>query len=88
LCLTILLENRKDYDFDVKVFLAREEAIQDVLLSYYWFVCDKVLQVSSGDVGIHEFEETIGIVLVETKVELGEGRCDWCWLVGDDVLGP
>ena len=45
-----------------------------------WFVSDKVLKVTSGDVGIHELEKTIGVAL------LGEGNGDWSWFVGHEVL--
>jgi hypothetical protein len=45
-----------------------------------WLVSNKVLEVSSSNIGIHEFEETVSIAL------LGKGNGDWCWLVSDEVL--
>ena len=45
-----------------------------------WLVSDKVLEVSSSDVGVHELEKTIGIRF------LGETNGDWGWLVSDEVL--
>ena len=55
----ILFENKKGVDFDVSDFLAKEEEIQDILMSDFWLACDEVLKVSSGDVGIHELEENL-----------------------------
>jgi len=48
--------------------------------NWCWLVGDEVLEVSSGDVGVHELEKSIGIGL------LGKGNGNWCWLVGDEVL--
>jgi len=45
-----------------------------------WLISDEVLQVSSGHVGVHELEETIGVRL------LSEGHGNWGWLVGNKVL--
>ena len=45
-----------------------------------WLVSDEVLEVASGDVGVHKLEESIGVGL------LGEGNGDWGWLVSDKVL--
>ena len=45
-----------------------------------WLISDEVLQVSSGHVGVHELEETIGVRL------LSEGHGDWGWLIGHEVL--
>jgi hypothetical protein len=45
-----------------------------------WFVSDEVLEGSSGHVGVHELEKTIGVAL------LGEGNGDWSGFVGDEVL--
>jgi hypothetical protein len=45
-----------------------------------WLVSDEILKVSSGNVGVHKFEETISIGL------LGESDSDWGWLVGNEVL--
>jgi len=45
-----------------------------------WLISDKVLKVTSGDIGIHKFEEAIGIRL------LGKTDSDWRWLIGDEVL--
>ena len=45
-----------------------------------WLVGDEVLEVSSGDVGVHKLEEAIGIRL------LGKSNGNWCWLVSDEVL--
>ena len=45
-----------------------------------WLIGDEVLKVSSGNVGIHELEETISIGF------LGKSDGDRGWLVGDKVL--
>ena len=45
-----------------------------------WLVGHKVLEVASGDVGIHKLEEAIGIRL------LGKSHSNWGWLVSDEVL--
>ena len=45
-----------------------------------WLIGDQVLEVASGDIGVHKFKETIGIRF------LGKGNGDWCWLVSDEVL--
>ena len=45
-----------------------------------WLIGNQVLEVSSGDVGVHELEETIRIGL------LGKSDSDWGWLVSDEVL--
>jgi len=45
-----------------------------------WFIGDEVLKVSSGNVGIHELEEAIGIGF------LGKSDGDWGWFIGDEVL--
>jgi len=45
-----------------------------------WLVSDKVLEVSSSDIGVHKLEETIGIGL------LSESDSDWRWLVSNEVL--
>ena len=45
-----------------------------------WLVGHKVLEVASGDVGIHKLEEAIGIRL------LGKSDSNWGWLVSDEVL--
>ena len=45
-----------------------------------WFVSDEVLEVSSGDIGVHKLEETIGIRF------LGKSNGDWAWFVSDEVL--
>ena len=45
-----------------------------------WLIGHEVLKVASGDVGIHELEQTISIRL------LGESDGDWGWLVGHKVL--
>jgi hypothetical protein len=45
-----------------------------------WLISDEVLKVTSGDVSVHKFEETIGIRF------LGETDSDWGWLIGDEVL--
>jgi len=48
--------------------------------NWCWLVGNEVLQVSSGDVSIHELEKTISIGL------LGKSDGDWGWLVSDKVL--
>ena len=45
-----------------------------------WLVGNEVLQVTSGDVSVHELEKSIGIGL------LGKGNGDWCWLISNKVL--
>jgi len=45
-----------------------------------WLVGDKVLEVTSGDVGTIESEDIISITLLS---QLG---CDWAWLIGDKVF--
>jgi hypothetical protein len=45
-----------------------------------WLVSHEVLQVTSGDIGVHKLEESIGVAL------LGEGNGDWSWLICDQVL--
>ena len=45
-----------------------------------WLIGNKVLKVSSSDVGVHQFEEAISIGF------LGETDSDWGWLIGDEVL--
>jgi len=45
-----------------------------------WLVSNKVLESSSGDVGIEEGTEVIGITL------LSKFDSDWSWLVSDKVL--
>ena len=43
-------------------------------------ISHKILEVSSGDIGIHKLEKAIGIRL------LGKSNGNWCWLVSDEVL--
>ena len=45
-----------------------------------WLVGDKVLEVTSGDVGVEEGADVVGVGF------LGKSNSDWCWLVGDEVL--
>ena len=45
-----------------------------------WLIGNKVLKVSSSDVGVHQFEEAISIGF------LGKTDSDWGWLIGDEVL--
>jgi hypothetical protein len=42
-----------------------------------WLVGDKVLKVSSSDVGIEESRNVVGIRF------LSKSDGDWCWLVSD-----
>jgi len=48
-----------------------------------WLVGDEVLQVTSGDVGVHKLEETVGIGF--TLIELDESLGNWCIGVLDQV---
>ena len=57
----------------------------DVLLGesdcdWCWLIGHKVLEVSSGHISIHEFEEAICVGF------LSKSNGNWCWLVGDEVL--
>jgi len=45
-----------------------------------WLISDEVLKISSSDIGIHKFKETISIRF------LGETNGDRGWLVSDEVL--
>jgi hypothetical protein len=48
-----------------------------------WLVGNEVLEVSSGDVGVHKLEETVGIGLL--GVELNESLGNWSVGVLDKV---
>jgi hypothetical protein len=48
-----------------------------------WLVSDQVLQVTSGDIGVHKLEETVSIRF--SLIELHESLGNWCIGVLDQV---